>query len=661
MKDSPQDSLAQLAFRGSVAEIKRRLADSKLPVSKADLDAALPIALYSRKDSPAEVSRLFLERGANPEQRQSVGTLLMGVSMNGKLPLVKLLIEFGADPNRFFGRETALSAALDHDETEIVEYLESLGAKVDPDLALHRSAQYGDLPRVKRALSTGADINAVTGKIMSGTPLSSAADNGEVEMVKFLLAQGADPQKRVGNRPPLHYAASGDNALAVVEVLIAAGCKPDSHYYEETPLMVVAREGDLPAVKRLVELGANPRARNSHSGMTVLDYARKGKNKAIVAYLSAAGVPDERAPSRALAAALKRVLGGSSQEEGGGIFLKGRFRDHKCQAALYPQLAALYLDRVRYLVPGLGTDRFPVVVIGHGKPPLQACHQPTKLASAASKQLGLQVYSSLSARDPAQKPLAAVCRLLAPALRRFALAQGEFLVFGRHLTSFAWSDLSIESSLSRLEQYATFLTAIVRAPQADRRLFEGEWLLKPAPSPSAGSAPAPHLFGGTITPPIACPHCSHAANPIIRIDLTDPSLPRTPLPHPSLPVTWCFECGEWDATFHDISRATPVPRPAAGKAAPTAVLPAATSDLPPRPMVLVPLPAGKKAGRKSKLGGAPSWVQSDDTPDCPACTKPMAFVLQMASDSKISYADMGILYAFACPECRILASLIQSH
>jgi hypothetical protein len=39
----------------------------------------------------------------------------------------------------------------------------------------------------------------------------------------------------------------------------------------------------------------------------------------------------------------------------------------------------------------------------------------------------------------------------------------------------------------------------------------------------------------------------------------------------------------------------------------------------------------------------------------------MAFVLQLASDSRISYGDMGMLYAFACPDCRITASLVQSH
>ena len=76
---------------------------------------------------------------------------------------------------------------------------------------------------------------------------------------------------------------------------------------------------------------------------------------------------------------------------------------------------------------------------------------------------------------------------------------------------------------------------------------------------------------------------------------------------------------------------------------------------------LVPVSAGKKAGRASKLGGKPSWIQTDETPDCPKCEKAMAFVLQLRSSPDMSYADEGMLYAFACPECQVVSSLVQSH
>ena len=78
-------------------------------------------------------------------------------------------------------------------------------------------------------------------------------------------------------------------------------------------------------------------------------------------------------------------------------------------------------------------------------------------------------------------------------------------------------------------------------------------------------------------------------------------------------------------------------------------------------MVLAPVPAGKKPSRKSKLGGAPSWIQLEERPDCPKCEKPMGFFLQLASNSDVMFGDMGMLYAFACPRCRVLATLVQSY
>ncbi len=36
-------------------------------------------------------------------------------------------------------------------------------------------------------------------------------------------------------------------------------------------------------------------------------------------------------------------------------------------------------------------------------------------------------------------------------------------------------------------------------------------------------------------------------------------------------------------------------------------------------------------GRRSKLGGEPDWVQSDETPKCAGCHKPMTFVGQIDS------------------------------
>lgn len=183
--------------------------------------------------------------------------------------------------------------------------------------------------------------------------------------------------------------------------------------------------------------------------------------------------------------------------------------------------------------------------------------------------------------------------------------------------------------------------------------------MEPAVKEEQGTA-AP-VLGGTQSPAVACTVCGGATNRMARIDLGDPALPETPWGRIQLPVFWCLACGEWEPDFYDISKPVPQPLAKLAKKSTTAGIEPGEDDLPEKKMTLVPVAAGKKAGRKSKAGGAPAWIQNDDTPECPRCEKSMAFVLQLASDSRTSYADMGMIYCFACPECRIAASLVQSH
>ncbi len=74
---------------------------------------------------------------------------------------------------------------------------------------IHDDARQGNLPAVRALLQQDRkQVNAVTSDRMVMTPLHFAAQFGQVEMVKFLLAQGADVHARDGNRAtPLFRAA----------------------------------------------------------------------------------------------------------------------------------------------------------------------------------------------------------------------------------------------------------------------------------------------------------------------------------------------------------------------------------------------------------------------------------------------------------------------
>ncbi|MGA4843425.1 hypothetical protein [Streptomyces sp. G45] len=66
---------------------------------------------------------------------------------------------------------------------------------------------------------------------------------------------------------------------------------------------------------------------------------------------------------------------------------------------------------------------------------------------------------------------------------------------------------------------------------------------------------------------------------------------------------------------------------------------------------------------QGQLGGAPAWVQGDETPDCPACTAPMAFAAQLEEGhdhaTAANFGGGGIGYVFTCGDCREAAFLWQ--
>src|SRR3990172_1141718 len=80
------------------------------------------------------------------------------------------------------------------------------------------------------------------------------------------------------------------------------------------------------------------------------------------------------------------------------------------------------------------------------------------------------------------------------------------------------------------------------------------------------------------------------------------------------------------------------------------------------------LPDPEQLGLRSKLGGAPDWVQRPEVPKCTDCKSPMTFVAQLDSiehdedynphaiealsnQQQYMFGDVGMIYVFCCFHC----------
>lgn len=120
---------------------------------------------------------------------------------------------------------------------------------------LHIAAYHGRLEVVQYLVANGAQLNKQADN--HWTPLHGAACYGHFEVVRYLVSNGA--QKEVQDDDgltPLHLAALRGR-LEIVKYLIAEGAQVNKQCkYGTTPLHKAAQHGHFEVVKHLVEKGA---------------------------------------------------------------------------------------------------------------------------------------------------------------------------------------------------------------------------------------------------------------------------------------------------------------------------------------------------------------------------------------------------------------------
>jgi ankyrin repeat protein len=270
-----------------------------------------------------DLVRLFLMKGADPNTPLRGGeTPLMTAARTGRLDPVKALIEHGADVNAKEAKDqTALMWAANEGHADVVDALLEAGADFQTPLRsghtpLTFAVRQGATGVVRRLLQAGADVNEpmrvenrpAKGAVNNTSPLILAVENGHFDLALELLYAGADPNDARTGYTPLQVLtwirkpSRGDNeagdptppssgaltSLTFVRELVRHGA--DVNFQKKsgvggrgrvakkgaTAFWMASVTGDLPYMKLLIELGADPTLPNAEHATPLMVAAGLG-------------------------------------------------------------------------------------------------------------------------------------------------------------------------------------------------------------------------------------------------------------------------------------------------------------------------------------------------------------------------------------------------
>lgn len=225
MSDHPACSFLGMVNTGNMMLVESNMAmrpvksdtDSKVNKAKTEIQSwtELDFALYqaASRGNGVETRRLLTE-GASPNATSNElipVTALQDAITNQRRKLVEILLEYGADPNRWgvpeavmdvewadksrFQDYAPLLTATLTGQQDIVRSLLKHGANANLThsgygTALQAAAAVGVVPIAKALIAAGADVDAPGGAEGSSTALQTAVDAGHESMVRLLLENG---------------------------------------------------------------------------------------------------------------------------------------------------------------------------------------------------------------------------------------------------------------------------------------------------------------------------------------------------------------------------------------------------------------------------------------------------------------------------------------
>lgn len=355
------------------------LIDAGASAKAANVYGVTPLSLACTNGN-AEIVEMLLKAGADPnEARRGGETALMTAARTGKPGPVKALLSRYADVNaRDRNGQTALMWAAAEGHADVASMLLAASADLKtPTTAgftpLLFAAREGRTEVVQVLLKAGADVNetvrakkaAARGPQRGTSALHLAVENGHFELAVALVKAGADPNDQSCGYAPLHMISwvrkpnrgdsedgdpppVGSGMLTSIEfVKQMAALKADVNLAQKrgapgrgilgrggaTPLIAAASTSDVPLVRALLDLGADPKIANADGTTPFLAAAGVG-----------VGAPEEAAGSEPEALEVIEIL----LKLGADVNAVDKFGESAMHGAAYrnhPRVVQLLADK----------------------------------------------------------------------------------------------------------------------------------------------------------------------------------------------------------------------------------------------------------------------------------------------------------------------------
>ncbi|MGD9906141.1 MAG: ankyrin repeat domain-containing protein [Vicinamibacterales bacterium] len=303
-----------MAARAGEAAVLALLVDAGGDAVGANANGTTPLMFAAGAGSVAAVT-LLVARGAdvNAAERTHGQTALMFAAAEGRDAAVAALLARQANPNAVTRVSPIITMGARYKAQtggKGTREITSEGGRSDIDAmggmtALHFAAREGHAAVVRALVAGGADVNLVQGADAL-SPLTMAIVNGRLDIARWLLDHGADPnlvaKSGVGPLwatvdarwpertwyPPASVADEATTHLELLDALLARGADPNARLVRKpwyrtfhgdwvdpsgaSPFWLAAKANDVEAMRLLAAAGANPNLPTSR-GVTPLQVA----------------------------------------------------------------------------------------------------------------------------------------------------------------------------------------------------------------------------------------------------------------------------------------------------------------------------------------------------------------------------------------------------